>query len=217
MKTHAVHRWFKYLPITGIIIFVGLFITSAWLYPGGSNLNQHAEGFDWMNNYWCNLTDKYAINGLLNPARSYAQVAVIILCFCLASFFYQFPLFFKLQTPWNVIVPIAGIMASIFTLFIHSSYHDSMAIFASVFGGFSVIGIFFGLRKYQLVKYIWSGSICLFLVALNGAVYFSGVYIEFLPLIQKITIAVVLLWFALLNSLFRLQRNDGNKPSLFNL
>ncbi|MGB5430515.1 MAG: hypothetical protein WBM94_12640, partial [Eudoraea sp.] len=60
------------LPTVGILIFIGLYIYAASLYPGGSQLDSNSLGFDWMNNYWCNLMNENGMNGLENPARPFA-------------------------------------------------------------------------------------------------------------------------------------------------
>ena len=135
-----------------------------------------------------------------------AMAAILILCGSLAYFFYEFPLFFQLKTPWNIVVPMSGVAAAFFTFFIHTKFHDSMAILASLSGTLAIVGMFFGLRKKSLVHFIWTGSLCVLLVAINGYIYFSRNYIEALPLIQKITFAAALLWFFLLNAMFGLKQ-----------
>lgn len=202
MKNYIPPRYFRFLPMVGILIFIGLYLIAASVYPGGSHLNKHFDGYDWVNNYWCNLTENYAINGSLNPAKPFATSAVFILSISLAYFFFEFPFFFKLKNPWHIIVPLSGVASSILISLIHSKHHDSMALLASLSGILAIIGMFFGLRKKGLIYFIWTGSLCVILVALNGYIYFTGNYIDALPLIQKITFAAALLWFFILNSMF---------------
>jgi|TARA_R110000737_G_scaffold50895_2_gene71980 hypothetical protein len=196
------NRFFRLIPMAGILIFVVLYFVAASVYPGGSNLNRHLDGFDWMNNYWCNLTDKRAMNGVVNESRQYAQTGILVLCFSLAYYFYKFPFLFKLKTPWKLIVPISGIAATTFSLFIHSRFHDIMAVLTAIAISIAVIGIFFGLKRHNLTHFIWTGIVCMFLIVLNGYIYFSENYIEMLPLIQKVTFAAVLLWFFLLTAMY---------------
>ncbi len=202
MKSRG-HNYFRFLPIIGILIFVMLYLVAASLYPGGSSAFPEKDGFDWINSYWCNLTESYAINGKVNTARPYALSGVVILCISLTHFFFLFPRYFELKSPWDTIVAFSGLLACIFALLIHTELHDIMAIMASVFGSFTVIALFFGLRKSGWYHFIWTGVVCLILVAGNGYVYFSRNYAELLPLIQKITFAIVLLWFLSLNFTFR--------------
>jgi hypothetical protein len=196
----------RYIPTYGILIFIGLYLIAASLYPGGSQVDPDSHGFDWVNNYWCNLFYSYALNGELNPARPYAIMGMVVLCISLGFFFYEFPKFFKTAAPWNTLIPVTGIMGMIFALFVYSDFHDLMVVLSCLLGTLSIIGIFFGLRNHGLRHFIWTGFICVALIGLNGYLYFSQNYLTSLPLIQKITFVVVLLWIVLLNSLFTVKR-----------
>lgn len=202
MVKFNIHRATQFLPMIGIFAYVLLYIVATILYPGGSSVYPNSIGFDWSNNYWCHLISDNAINGQINIAQPYALVGMIILGMSLGFFFYQFPLYFKVKPPWETIIPISGIAGSFFSMLILSNYHDLMAVIASLFGMISIIGIFFGLRKYKLIYFIWSGIFCIFLILLNGYIYFTENYIIWLPIIQKVTFAVVLLWIVCLNSMF---------------
>jgi len=57
------------LPTFGILIFCGLFVYAASLYPGGSQADINSDGFNWVHNFWCNLMLENALNGRENPAR----------------------------------------------------------------------------------------------------------------------------------------------------
>ena len=187
-------------------MFLVLYFISASLYPGGSNAFPEKDGFDWIYSYWCNLTEDYSINGKVNLAKPYALGGAIVLCVSLSYFFFMFPRYFELKYPWNKIMIFAGVLACVFTLLIHTKFHDLMAILASAFGSFAIIALFLGLRKRGWLHFIWTGSVCIVLVVLNGYIYFSGNYIKLLPLIQKITFAAVLLWFLALNVMLRTHR-----------
>jgi hypothetical protein len=198
----------RFLPIIGILTYVVLYFLAADMYPGGSRVYPDTIGFDWTNNYWCHLMADNSINGVPNPSKSYAVAGLVILCFSLGFFFFQFPHYFKLKSPWSSIVPISGIASAFFTLFITSAYHDLTGVLAAIFGALSIVGIFFGLRRSGLIHFIWTGIICVILIALNGYIYFSENFIIWLPVIQKVTFAAVLLWMVCLNSMF------GNGKSL---
>ena len=75
-----------------ILLFILLFIYAASLYPGGSQFDSNAAGFSWKHNYWCNLMNDIAENGMQNPARYYAISANAILCIGCMLFFLRFGL-----------------------------------------------------------------------------------------------------------------------------
>lgn len=207
MIKSTVYRLSRFLPMIGIFIYVALYFIAAKLYPGGSRVYPDKDGFDWYNNYWCHLISENAINGEANTAHPYAHVGMVVLGISLAVFFYQFPQYFKIKQPWKSIVRISGIAGSFFSMLIMSDYHDLTAVLAAVFGALSIVGIFFGLRNTGLLYFIWTGIGCVLLIALNGYIYFSGNYILWLPVIQKITFAAVLLWVVFLNSMFAKGKN----------
>ena len=62
----------KYAVIIGIIISSLLLLVSSLKYPGGSQYDKFANGFDWKHNYICNLFDEFAVNGDYNASRYWA-------------------------------------------------------------------------------------------------------------------------------------------------
>ena len=195
-------QYLKLLPTIGIILYVFLYIFSASLYPGGSQAALNSKGFDWINNYWCNLLNVEAMNGQLNPARPYAITAMIILCFSMALFFYLFPKFFFVSKFWKNATQFSGVIAMTFAVLIFTDYHDLMTSLASVFGLIALIGIFVGLAKNKSTRYLLAGVFCIFLMAINNYIYYSKQFLVALPLIQKITFAIVMVWVIALNLKF---------------
>src|SRR3954449_6164304 len=63
------------LPLFGIILFLLLYFIATLYYPGGAQFDKTTKGFSWTQNYWCNLLNENAINGLPNPARPIAITA----------------------------------------------------------------------------------------------------------------------------------------------
>lgn len=199
----------------GIFSYVALYVIAAELYPGGSHLFPNKIGFDWSNNYWCHLTSGNSLLGPKNPGQPYALTGMVILGISLAFFFLQFPHYFKTQAPWKYIIPISGVTGAFFSMFVMTDYHDLMAVMAALFGGLSIVGIFFGLKTYRLFYFIWLGVFCVFLIALNGYIYFSETAIDWLPIIQKITFAAILVWLVLLNSKFGAQKKLVSRKENF--
>jgi len=187
------------IPVLGILLFIALFLFASTLYPGGSQDNLHSIGFDWLNNYWCNLMNEKGMNGELNPARPYSILAVIILCFSLMVFFIQFAKIYSQSQFFKRIIKFGGIFSMLFASLIFTSYHDSMTIISSFFGLFVVFGIIQEIYKSSLTNYKTSGIICLLLLGVNNYIYYSHQFIEWLPIIQKVTLLIILLWIIGLN------------------
>lgn len=206
MVRFIAHKGTRYLPTIGIFTYVVLYLIAAEFYPGGSSVYPESIGFDWTNNYWCHLVGDNAINGQKNLAQPYAVSGMIILGISLGFFFKQFPIYFKVKSPWDTIVPISGVLGSFFSMLIMTGFHDLTAVVAAVFGSIAIIGIFFGLKNSKMIHFVWTGVFCVLLIALNGYIYFTENYIQWLPIIQKITFVAVLLWVVFLNSIFSSER-----------
>lgn len=185
----------RYLfPIIGIILFFALYVYASSLYPGGSQWDEEATGFDWEHNYWCNLLNEYAINGQYNPARRTAIGALFILCISLGVFFLNFGRTYVSFGKWKKLIPTAGILSMMFASLVFTKYHDLMTTLSSVFGFIAVLGIIIETyRSHNQLLKIW-GVIAIFLLGLNNYIYYTENFIETLPVLQKLTFLIVLLW-----------------------
>lgn len=184
----------SYFPITGILLFWGLYFYAATLYPGGSQAEVNSIGYDWVHNYWCNLLSINATNGQPNPARPVAISATIILCLSLLFFFVQFANKVVQPKTWQKAILFGGSFSMLFAVFIFTEYHDLMTTLSSVFGIFAVLGVIRALYKSDLKFYKITGVFCIVLLGLNNFIYYTEIGIFYLPLLQKITLGIVLTW-----------------------
>lgn len=192
-------KYIKLAPTFGITAFAVLYAYAASLYPGGSQANLQTRGFDWVHNYWCNLTNLAAMNGQANPARPVAIAAMLILCASLAIFFVRFAKAYAPNAFWHKAIQFGGILSMFSAALIFTSYHDAMTIVASIFGVFVVLGIIKAVYNSSLKGYKISGVLCIGLLLVNNYIYYTQNGLAFLPLLQKITFAFVLLWVLGLN------------------
>lgn len=191
------------IPTLGILCFVLLYLYATTLYPGGSQANANAEGFDWVHNYWCNLMNEKARNGLVNPAQPFSVLALFILCLSLMVFFIQFAEFFTENKRWKRILQFSGVSSMLCGMFLFTSLHDLMTLLSSFFGLFVIIGIIKTVYKSALSHYKRTGIVCILLLGLNNCIYYTSQWIEWLPLLQKITFLLVLSWVLGLNHQLR--------------
>ncbi len=116
-------------------------------YPGGSSADITAVGFNWKQNYWCDLTGSLAKNGAVNSARPIALIALI--------------------------------------------------------------GLYSGLYKNKLTKLLYYGMFCLGLILLNYFIYQTKILLPILPIIQKTTFGLFLLWIGMIDIyLYRISKLD---------
>ena len=193
----------NHIPLIGILSFTVLYVYSTNLYPGGSSANLISPGFDWVLNYWCNLMNTKAIYGVINHAGPYAIASLIILCGSLVVFFYQFAEYATENNFWKKAIKFTGTLSMLFGVLIFTKYHDLMTIISSLFGIFVVIGIIITIYRSDMQFYKITASLCIVILAINNLIYYSGYFLEWLPLIQKISFLVILIWVLGLNGVVR--------------
>lgn len=74
------------IPIIGGGVFILLYVIATLFYPGGSNQHPNEIGFNWLTNFWCDLTGSIAKNGQKNNAQPIALVAMLVLCLVCSVF-----------------------------------------------------------------------------------------------------------------------------------
>ncbi|MDG1332433.1 MAG: hypothetical protein P8P74_08890 [Crocinitomicaceae bacterium] len=201
--------YIQFLPIIGILTFVALYIVAVYQYPGGSDFNPDAIGFDWRYNYWCNLNYKIALNGEINPARPIGIIGMYILASSLLYFFYEFPLFFNLKATWRQTIRISGLLSMICAVFIYTDYHDALTSLSALFGMISLLGVVIGLKQKGMNGFMWTGIISILLILTNGLIYFTQHFVASLPILQKVTFGLILIWIVSVNSRFGIRKQHS--------
>ena len=187
------------IPVYGTCVFIVLYFIATLLYPGGSQADKAANGFSWLNNYWCDLLDEKAKNGATNNARIIAVVAWCIVCLSLSVFWYFIPLLFSEDTRLTKLVRYSGSTAMFIAIPLFTPLHDWVIQVAGLFGLVALLASFTGLYKNRLFDLFYSGLCCFVLMMFNYIIMMSGVFREYLPLIQKITFVIVLAWMLSIN------------------
>lgn len=91
-------------------------------------------------------------------------------------------------------------MGSMFiTLFMTNSNHDMVVRLAGIFGVVALVLLMIQLLRAAHVVFFRFGLFCLLVFLVNYYIYETNIYIEALPVIQKITFISFLSWFALLD------------------
>ena len=206
MSNH--YPFLKLLPTIGILLFFALYIYAASLYPGGSQADINSIGFEWRDNYWCNLMSAEAMNGEVNPGSPVALLGMVVLCSSMTIFFVQFANYFEDNIRWRRIIKIAGALGMFSAIFIFTQYHDIMTTLLSICGTVGLIGIIRALHKNDLTFFKASGLLCMVVIGVNNFFYYNESLIKYLPVIQKIAFILILSWTIALN--LRMMK----KPSL---
>lgn len=163
---------------SGLLVFGVIYLVSALLYP---------NGFIWTEHYWCDMLSA-------NEVRIIAISGHFVLCLSLGLFFYRFALKLALSPKWKKIILNSGFLSVTSAFFIFTEWHDFFISFSSITGIPALLGIGLALRQNQVRHLLTVGVFCGSLFVLNNLVYYAGQGINYLPLLQKITIVSVLYW-----------------------
>ena len=200
------------LPLAGLVLFVVLYILAALNYPGGSWIVLDQEGFNFWNNYLCDLLDRNAINGELNPARFYARGSLAVLCISLLLLWYYLPGLFSKRGINVFVMWLAGILSLLVTMSLTSGTHDITLRISGIFGVIAFISCFIELYRANYFALFYFGIACLFIFLVNYYIYETGTFIRSLPVIQKVTFISFILWFAFLDiSFYKLVKIKNDK------
>ncbi len=184
----------------GISVFVLLYFIATLLYPGGSSINKTADGFSWLHNYWCNLLNPIAINGDVNKAQPLALLALIILCVTLLYFWFQFTKQFQTTKVFQLIIRGSSSIALFVSLFLATKInHDLITTVAGSLGAITLIASVYVLYQNKLNALANYGVFNVLAMLFNQLLYRDAHWIYYLPLVQKLTFASVLIWVLLVS------------------
>lgn len=192
------NKW-SLLSVWGIGLFVLLYIVAAFLYPGGSDANKKATGFSWLHNYWCELMASHAQNGEINTARPVAITAMLVLVISLITFWYRIPFLFNGNKTGSLFIRYCGISSMLIVPFMFAGRHDMVMNVAGLLGCMAITILVIKLRANKMYRLFAHGILCIILCSINNYIYYTGNFFYYLPVIQKITFLIFLLWFTLLS------------------
>lgn len=191
-------RIIRLIPIYGVITFVGLYLYSSNIYPGGTRFDNTSTGYSHLYNFWCDLLDQQAFNGQTNPSRIFAELSIVILSFSLIPFCYNFiNLFGKISLPLNI-ARWASILAMIFSSLI-LIWHDTAI---NLFVGFNIVAsviYFYSLTKNRMFNIILSTIIPFILCVINFLMWKFDNQNNIMPFVQKLAISSSLIWICFIN------------------
>ena len=148
------------LILIGIIISLLLLFIATIYYPGGSQYDKNSIGFDWANNYLCNLFDEKAMNGSTNPSRHWAIAGMFFLCTSFALFFVTFSN--KIPHRSNSkIIKYFGVSGMVFGFMAITPYHDLMVMLSSTTALVSLFYITVSIFKSKLHLFKFLCVFCL--------------------------------------------------------
>lgn len=183
----------KHATLLGIFIAIILLLISTTQYPGGSQNDATAPGFNWRHNYLSNLLNPIAVNGLDNAARPWAVAGVLLLCLSVAVFFIRFSRKIPVKSAANVI-QYAGAGGMIFALLAATPFHDEAVMVSGTLLLLSLfyITVFTFKTRLHLLKVF--SVLCLLVFYGTCFVYYTSTGLEWLPVLQKTHFLMNIIW-----------------------
>lgn len=183
----------RHLTLVGLALGLALILFATIRYPGGSQHDAFAPGFDWKHNYLSDLFTPAAVNGAANASRNFAIPGVLVLCATLARFFRRFSK--GAPTPaLRRFIAIPGVAAMVFAALACTPLHDavlSLASTAALLAFFSVVVLLARSGRYPLLAL---GVATLLVSYITNYVYFARQFLEWLPTLQKISLSLLFSW-----------------------
>jgi len=189
-----VHVTYKdHLPTVGIVAAICLFIVAAMHYPGGTTESATTVGYSWTHNFISTLFVPRAMNGAANPARYYADAAMLFLCVSLAIIFRQISLEIGPRVHKKT-VEIGGIGSMVYGFLVVTPMHDLMVSIGLVFGLAALFAITHALYLERRRWLFGWGTICVVLSLVSAAMYYGDILYSYLPVVQKGSWVVWIAW-----------------------
>jgi hypothetical protein len=174
------------------LAFVFLFMATL-LYLGGSQASRQTIGYDWVNNYLCNLFDDKGLNGLENAGRLWAILGMLLLCLGLGIFFYRVSSKIRHHIS-SMIIRYAGMAAMFFAFLVITPYHDLMVTIAVVFAMIAIFYLSVFVFTSRLLFFKILTALCLITLYFSAFVYYTRQWLVILPITQKINYLLIIIW-----------------------
>lgn len=129
----------KYSVLICTLLSILLLIKASLVYPGGTFFDKHTVGFDWTKNFISNLFGAKAMNGMDNPARIWAVIAMAIHSIGDGLFFIHMSKKIPSKHTATVLKTI-GAVNILFNFLIATPLHDSMITISS---SLSLVALFY--------------------------------------------------------------------------
>lgn len=205
------HPYISLIPAACILLYPVWYVLAAMQYPGGSNFDHNSVGYQIQLNYWCELLAPIAKNGLPNPGQYIAMGGMIMLSTGLALLWWLLPAMLSLSNKSKRLVQVCGIASMLLANFIFTSWHDWVINISGALGLIALLGLLISLYRDKHSALLYGGGLCALMLLTNSFIYQSGYGMEALPLVQKLSFAMVLGWLLAINMLLYKRLNTASQ------
>lgn len=187
----------KHIVSIGILISLLLLFISTLLYPGGSQHDKNSAAYDWQHNYISNLFNSKAINGTDSDSPFWAAGGMFFLSASFGLFFIRFSKKIPVKSA-TIVIKYFGVGAMVFAFMSVTKYHDIMVTVAATLG---LVSIFYCTVYIFKSTLHWAKILSVILLISVYActyLYYTSSYLEALPVTQKSSLGINIIWVLLL-------------------
>jgi len=174
-----------HLPIVGVLAAMVLFALATTRYPGG---------YDWANNTISALFQPHALNGAHNPARTIAVLAVFVFCVSMAVVFKWVSSSGAKSRFHKKTIEISGIGSMVYAFLVVTPMHNVLVSVSLIFFLTAMLTTLHMVYSEGRSRMFYSGIVCLTLPLTNAVLYYGNVLYGFLPIVQKLGMAMWVGW-----------------------
>ena len=193
-----------HLPLFGVFAALVLFALATGRYPGG---------YDWAHHSISALFQPRALNGAENPARPLAVLAILIFCVSMAVVFKSISSRAKSRFH-KTTIEIAGIGSMVYALLVVTPMHNLLVGVALLFFVTAMLATLHMVYLEGRSKMFYAGIVCLALPLCNAVMYYRNVLYGFLPIVQKLAMAMWVGWLFAVQFAKSKEGTQRNDPAL---
>lgn len=189
-----IQRYYPFIPIIGMGLYLVVFVIAAVDYPGGSENVPLATRYSFFNNFLCDVMNPITHGGLSNPARTLATVSHLILSASMIVFFYLLPEIFSWKNQNTRVIRSMGMLTMTVFVFMYTPFHDSIVTATGVLGTIALVPFFMEMRKYPNGGLKILAYACFVLSIFVFFIFETKIGYYYLPFLQKITFFLDAWW-----------------------
>jgi hypothetical protein len=212
MTRNARYRAGCFVIWVGVVSFIALMALAATFYPGGTWFDRTTLGYDFWQNFWCDMLHEKGLNGMPNPVGArLASAGMIALNAALLSLWLVVPRLFEERAilgRWIRVLGVAGVLGAVGIAFAPSdrfpALHGTVVTLAGPAGiGAGVLSVAGCMSSKACSRTIAYLGVAMLLAALATLTRYACQFwldvpaSQVLPLLQKAATGLVLAWMML--------------------
>ncbi|HAS3381190.1 TPA: hypothetical protein I6122_003827 [Vibrio cholerae] len=187
----------RYIPILTLLISVPFWALAASNYPGGTSWDMTTQGFSFTSNYVSSLFQPLALNGMVNTARFFAFIAMLLYAAGVSIMFWVISTSYP-KSIASKTVQIFGVGSMVYAFIaVTTPMHNLLVVIAAIFLAVACAGMLVLPHEDRKHKLALLGIFNLLLLALLSATTKGNVLVELGPACEWILFLSGALWVTL--------------------